>query len=385
MPDNATFRILDANFNRSREALRVMEEYARFVLDDASLTEAIKTERHRLSSAVRDCISQQDQPPSAQSPDSTPLASARGSDGESVVAYRDIVGDVGRGISAPFEFARADTIDVIQAAAKRLSESLRAIEEYGKTINPDFAAAIERLRYRGYELERRFFATVRARQRFGDVRLYVILTEAICHGGWFETAEAALRGGADCLQLREKDLPDRELLVRARRLAALCRKHSAIFIVNDRPDIALAAGANGVHLGQEDLPVSAARRMLPASHIVGVSTHTLEQADAAIAEAPDYIAVGPMFDSPTKPQDLIAGPETLAAARTRTALPLVAIGGIDQSNVGAVLSAGPSCVCVCRAAISQPDVAGSVARLRSIVEAGCVRIGSATFREKREL
>lgn len=389
MPDYATFRILDANFNRAREALRVMEEYARFVLDDAALTEAIKTERHHLSSAVKDCTGQQDQPPNAQSPNrqiakspnSTPLAPARGSDGDPVIAYRDIVGDVGREATTPSEFRRADAGEVVAAATKRMSEALRAIEEYGKTINPDFVAGIERLRYRGYELERRIFATIRARERFGAVRLYIIITESLCHGDWFETAETALRGGTDCLQLREKELPDRELLDRAKRLAELCRQYSAIFIVNDRPDIALAAGAHGVHLGQEDLPVSAARRMLPARYIVGVSTHTIEQADAAIADAPDYIAVGPMFDSATKPQDLIAGPALLAATRAHTSLPLVAIGGIDHANVGAVLAAGPCGICVCRAVISQADVTGAIAGLQAAIEAAGAHGGPVSFRE----
>ncbi|MDO8793561.1 MAG: thiamine phosphate synthase [Vicinamibacterales bacterium] len=378
-----------------------MEEYARFVLDDAALTEAIKTERHRLSSAVGDCTGQQDQPPNAQSPNrpiaktpqSTPLSHGRGSEtdppesplgkggGDSLVAYRDIVGDVGREATTPSEFQRADAGEVVAAATKRMSEALRAIEEYGKTINPDFAAGIERLRYRGYELERRLFATVRARQRFGAVRLYVIITESLCHGDWYETAEAALHCGVDCLQLREKELPDRQLLDRAKRLAALCRDRGAIFIVNDRPDIALAAGAHGVHLGQADLPVSAARRMLPARYIIGVSTHTIEQADAAIADAPDYIAVGPMFDSPTKPQKLIAGPELLATVRARTSLPLVAIGGIDPANVRSVLDAAPCGICVCRAVISQADVTGAIAGLRAVIGKACAQGSPVSFRE----
>jgi thiamine-phosphate pyrophosphorylase len=99
--------------------------------------------------------------------------------------------------------------------------------------------------------------------------------------------------------------------------------------------------------------------------IVGLSTHTIEQVDAAIAQAPDYIAVGPMFDSPTKPQSHIAGPTLLAEARKRTALPLVAIGGIDKKNISTVLAATPSCICVCRAVISQPDPASAAQRFRA--------------------
>ena len=337
-------RILDANMNRAREALRVMEEFARFGMEDAGLTSAAKTLRHDLA-------------------DSMPPDLAR-----TLVARRDIVGDVGCEVRTTSEYRRSEIADVVRAAGKRLSEALRSIEEYGKTIDAGYAAAVEQLRYRGYELERRLERSVDARARFGHVRLYVLLTESLSAGDWFATAEAALRGGADCLQLREKNLPDRTLLDRAKRLATLCREHGRLFIVNDRPDIAAAAGADGVHLGQDDLSVAEARRILPAHGLVGVSTHTIEQVEQAVAQTPDYVAVGPMFDTSTKPQDHIAGPATLAAARSFSSLPLVAIGGINQQNASEVLSSSPCALCVCRAVIARSDVEASAAGLRSLVE-----------------
>jgi len=342
--DPVVLRILDANMNRAREALRVMEEFARFGLEDAVLSRDAKSLRHDLAGSV-------------------PAEVARGQ-----VARRDIVGDVGCNVRTASEYRRSDASDVLRAAARRLSEALRAIEEYGKTVDVGFAAAVEQLRYRAYDLDRRLERTVDAKARFGHVRIYVLLTESLCAGDWFATAEAALRGGADCLQLREKHLPDRVLLDRARKLAALCRERGRLFIVNDRSDIAAAARADGVHLGQDDLTVADARRILPAHCLVGVSTHTIEQVEAAVAEAPDYIAVGPMFDTPTKPQEHVASPATLAAARSRTSLPLVAIGGIDHENAGTVLSALPCGLCVCRAIINRLDVADSVASLRELVE-----------------
>jgi thiamine-phosphate pyrophosphorylase len=350
---STVFRILDANFNRSREALRVIEEFARFVLDDTSLTEALKTARHDLTTAIKGL--------------STPIGGNGPPYGYGNLLHRDISGDVGSTISTRAESVRADESEVVIAACKRLSESLRALEEYGKIIDPAFAAKIEQLRYRAYELERRLFATIRARENFSAVRLYVLITESLCIGDWFDTARAALTGGADCIQLREKNLPDRELLDRAKRLAQLCRDMEKIFIVNDRPDIALAANAHGVHLGQDDLPVAAARRILRARMIIGLSTHTIEQVDAAIAQAPDYIAVGPMFESPTKPQPHIAGPALLADARKRTSLPLVAIGGIDEKNIPSVLAAAPACICVCRAAIARPDPTAAAKYLRTFI------------------
>ncbi len=349
MSDPACLRILDANFNRAREALRVMEEYARFALDDAGLAAPIKELRHALADAQRRFYSPTD-------------------DRGSGVECRDVGGDVGREIAVDTEYRRGDASEVAVAAAKRLSEALRVLEEFGKTINIDFARAVERLRYQGYDLERRLVLTTQARQRFARVRLYVLLTESLCRGDWFETARAAIDGGADCIQLREKDLSDRGLLERAKKLARLCRDHAVLSVVNDRPDIALAASADGVHLGQDDLPVAAARRILPPTMLVGVSTHTIDQVRAAAAVAPDYIAVGPMFDSPTKPQAHIAGPALLAAARKVTSIPVVAIGGITESNAGDVLRQTPCGLCVCQAVIAHADVPSATRRLRKIVD-----------------
>jgi thiamine-phosphate pyrophosphorylase len=351
-------RILDANFNRAREALRVMEDYARFALDDGTLTAALKEARHALADEFRRLERRVD-------PCAEPMPAGTRGD---LVASRDILGDVGTEITAPDEARRASASDVAVAAGKRLSEALRSIEEYGKTIDAGFAAQIERLRYHGYELERRLAITARAGERFGAVRLYVLITESLCSNGWFETAEAALRGGADAIQLREKTLRDVELLDRARRLAALCRERHAMLIVNDRPDIAVAAGAHGVHVGQDDLPIAAIRRIVPPSFVVGASTHTVNQVRAAAAMAPDYIAVGPMFNSPTKPQPHIAGPATLAQARGLTSLPLAAIGGISRANAASVLAAAPCCLCVCRDIVAQADAGAAARQFRDILD-----------------
>jgi len=377
-PDHTAIRIIDANLNRAREALRVMEEYARLGLDDASLSAAIKETRHALGQAVSEFVGRSGPEAAGESARAkargsagrSARAKARGAGdfGDSLLRARDIVGDVGCEVGTPAEYQRADALHVAMAAGKRLSEALRAVEEYGKTIDPTFAAAVERIRYRGYELERRLSLTATAPQRFGQVRLYVILTESLCRGDWFATAEAVIRGGADCLQLREKDLSDRELLDRAKRLTKLCHDHDTMFMVNDRVDIAVLSGADGIHLGQDDLSVAAVRRIVPSTCLVGVSTHDIEQVEAAAGEAPDYIAVGPMFATATKPQDHIAGPQTLAAARRLTSLPLAAIGGIDEHNAAEVLSAGASCLCVCTSVIAQADAAKAAARLRAVVD-----------------
>jgi len=345
--DPSTERILDANFNRAREAIRVMEDFARLGRDDAGLAEAAKSMRHELSAVARH-----------------PAIRA-------CVRARDIVGDVGAHVSVASEYERTSPDDVAVAAAKRLSEALRVIEESLKTLDAAAAARVERLRYRGYELERQLAIRIDARQRLGDRRLYVIITERLCRHDWFETARAAIEGGADMLQLREKDLDDRELLGRARRLASLCRSRDALFIVNDRPDLAVLAGADGVHVGQDDLPVADVRRIVGGGRIIGLSTHTVDQARTAMDASPDYIAVGPMFDTPTKPQSHIAGPAALAEVAKLTSLPLVAIGGVTADRLPTLLAAGARCVCACSAVICAADPAQAARALKQQMSARC--------------
>ena len=340
MIDAATARILDANSNRAREGLRVMEDYARFVLDDPDVVEQAKGLRHDLAAVIE------------------------AHDLTRVVRSRDTTGDVGRNVQAAGEYDRPGLEDVVVAAGKRLSEALRVIEEGAKTFDAGLARAIEQLRYRGYELERRLAIRLGAGQRFGQVRRYVLITAELCSGDWLATAGAAIDGGAQCLQLREKKLPDRELVDRARQLAELCRQRGVLCIINDRPDIVVLAGADGVHVGQQDMSVDDARRVVGPGRIVGISTHDLDQFAAAAAQSPDYLAVGPMFVTPAKPQAHLAGPETLREALRLTSLPVVAIGGIEADNLGAVLETGCRCVCVCRAVISPADAAAAARKIR---------------------
>jgi thiamine-phosphate pyrophosphorylase len=268
----------------------------------------------------------------------------------------------------PSDAQRGSAGDVARASAARVAEALRSIEEYAKPLDAEFAARVDPLRYRMYELQRRLSATLSAQQKFAEVGIYVIITADLCARDWFATAELAVEGGAGAIQLREKGLSDAELLLRARRLSELCHECGTLFIVNDRPDIALLSHADGVHVGQDDLSVADVRRMVPASMIVGFSTHTREQIDRAITDAPDYIAVGPMFPTATKPQQHIAGAETLSYARQRTSLPLVAIGGITATNAPQVLAAASCTLCVCATVISRNDPRTATHQLRAITD-----------------
>ena len=138
-------------------------------------------------------------------------------------------------------------------------------------------------------------------------------------------------------------------------MAALCGEHGAMFIMNDRPDLAVLADADGVHLGQTDMSSSEARRILGPDRLIGISTHNEDQLRAAIAQDPDYIAVGPMFDSLTKPQPYVPGPALAAKALSETETPITPIGGITRDNVGRLKQAGAKSICVCSAVISADD------------------------------
>lgn len=340
------YRILDANFNRGREALRVLEEYCRFALNDESLTETTKNLRHELANAAQD----------------EEL-------GDGLCQSRDIVRDVGASVSAGDEYVRADTQAVATAAAKRAAEAIRSIEEYAKAVSSvRVAKRAESIRYQLYELERRIGLLARARRVFGHVRLYVIITESYCSGRWQDVAAAAIRGGAECLQLREKGLSDRELLSRAREFVRICRDGGALAVINDRCDIAIAAEADGVHIGQDDMPIDVVRGLLPPAMLLGVSTHTAAQAVSVSGAALDYVAIGPMFSTDTKPRDFVAGIEVLAEVRSSIRLPVVAIGGIDANRAPGVVAAGADCLCVCTSVIASEEVEVRARQIRAMMD-----------------
>ncbi len=334
-------RLLDANCNRAREALRVIEDYARFVLNDATICSELKQLRHDFVQATQKLV------------------------GEAIL-QRDTPGDVGTANKTEAELAREDLAHVVTAAGKRLGEALRAIEEYLKTVDPAIASRIEALRYRFYDIESRLALTLRPPAcGFANVRLYVLVTESICKRPWFESAEQAILGGADCLQLREKNLDGAELLDRARKFVELCRKHRVLSIINDRPDIALLSGADGVHVGQDDLPAREVRKLLGRDKIVGVSTHEIEQARQAVLDGADYIGVGPVFRSETKPRDFLPGLVFARQVASEIRLPAVAIAGITLQNVDDVLATGIKAVAVTAAVVGCDDIAAAARALKT--------------------
>ncbi len=346
----SVMRVLDANANRAREALRVLEEAARFILGDETIVREVKSIRHELREVLN-------ADPQAANP---------------AIHWRDTPGDVGTRVTTEAETQRDSPADVAIAAGKRLSEALRVLEEYTKVLpSPAASGRLEALRYRGYEVERLLHARLGSGRR-RQWRLCVLLSESLCPKprDWFAVAEAAVAGGADCIQLREKTLEGGELLARARRLVELCRPQGVAVIINDRPDVALLAAADGVHVGQGDLPVPEVRKLVGRQLLVGVSTSRLAEAERALADGADYCGIGPMFPTTTKRKDAIAGPDYLKAFVAWGRLPHLAIGGIGPGNVAELVGAGAAGVAVSSCVCGAGDPAATCRELASRLTGG---------------
>ena len=183
-----------------------------------------------------------------------------------------------------------------------------------------------------------------------------------------EQVEAALKGGATCVQLREKELDGAAFLEEAKVLAALCRRYGVPLIINDNVEVALASGADGVHVGQDDLTVEQVRRLAGDRLIVGVSAHSVEQALAAQVGGADYLGVGAVFATATKSDAHVLPRETLAEICRAVDIPVVAIGGIGEDNLLQLAGTGVDGAALVSAIFSAPDIEGQCRKLRALSE-----------------
>jgi thiamine-phosphate pyrophosphorylase len=329
--------MIDANLNRAREAIRTLEDVARFGWNDAAIAREAKELRHALQSAV------------------AALPADR------LAAARDVAGDVGVSLETPTEYAREDLSSVAVAAGKRLTEALRAVEEAAKTVDARVSRAVEAVRYRAYALDARAIARA-ALGVHRQWRLCVLVTRALCRLPWDEVVSRAIDGGADAIQVREKHMSARELVAHARAVRAICAPRGVATIVNDRLDVALAAEADGVHLGTEDLPIREARRLAGGVLRIGASTHSLAEARAAIEAGADHCGVGAMYETGLKPGLAPSGEAYLRAFVAEfPRIPHLAIGGIAPGRVAALAHAGCRGVAVSSAICGAEDPA-AVAR-----------------------
>lgn len=184
----------------------------------------------------------------------------------------------------------------------------------------------------------------------------------------YQQVEAALKGGVTCVQLREKELDEARFLQEARDICALCHQYKVPFIVNDNVDIAIACGADGVHVGQEDMEAGKVRRRVGDAMILGVSAHTVEEARQAVRDGADYLGVGAVFPTNTKMDAGQMSNETLRAICGAVNVPIVAIGGINQNNIGKLAGSGVGGVALVSAIFSAKDIEGTCRELRALSE-----------------
>ena len=336
-------RILDASANRAREGLRVVEDYVRFVLDDPGLTRRLKEVRHRFSEAER------------------------GLGADRLLDSRETLQDVGTHIMTTNEQFRENPRAVLSANFKRLAEAMRSLEEYSKLVDVWLAGRFEVLRYDIYTLEKLTMTAAASHRTLGEARLMVLVGGLRTLGDLTWVVEEAIRGGADVIQYREKGVPDRELLKRAREVRIVTARARVPMIMNDRPDLARLAGCDGVHLGQEDVTIRDARRVVGPSATIGQSTHDREQLEAAVLSGSGYLGVGPVFPSATKEfsEPELAGLAFVRLAAESTALPWFAIGGIGVENIDRVIEAGATRVAVSSAVVRADSPRRAAARLKT--------------------
>ena len=340
-------RMIDANLNRASEGLRVLEDVARFLLNDAELSQRLRTLRHDLAQETKSL--------------SVGLLSKRNSE-------HDVGARVGDSYEPETKQSLQDLSSLVTANAKRVEESLRVVEELAKlpeinsTLN---SASFEQTRFALYTLERDLISRISRRHKIGRMPgLYVILDRQFLVGrDELGIAGQIIEGGARVIQLRDKQSKRGELLLIAQKLKELCSQANVLFVINDYLDLAMAVDADGLHVGQEDLPLPVIRRELPIDKIVGCSVTTLSQAKKAQAEGADYIAVGSIFPTATKKGATVVGVDMLRELKRTLSATLVAIGGINQNNIGEVVSAGADAIAVISAVLGEKDAKEAMQKL----------------------
>jgi thiamine-phosphate pyrophosphorylase len=327
-------RIIDANLNRTTEALRVLEEIARFYLNDEKISEKLKNIRHDISKLADENY-------------------------EELLFSRDTANDVGVNINNPTQ--RKDILNIFKANIKRLQQSLRTLAEYAQAEGINFQI-FEKSRYDSYTLEKEMYENLSSKLnkfRLEDKNLYLVTSSDAFENedDFLNAVASSLEGGVRLLQLREKSHDAKRIIRLGKKIRELTSIYDAIFILNDRIDIAQIIDADGVHLGQDDIGIKEARNILGDKMIIGVSTHHPEQARKAVEQGADYIGVGPIFATPTKPGRTAVTTEYAKWVAQNIDIPWYAIGGIDINNIQEVLDVGAKRIAVVRAIINAKNPA----------------------------
>lgn len=320
-------RIIDANLNRAREGLRTAEEYARLVASDSVSAQALKDVRRHIQTCAE-------------------------AFGPELLAARDIQRDVGVRPDAD-DVSRGTEKDVTAAGLKRAQEALRVIEEFAQLHSPTAAAAAAKARYRLYAAEQQLLVTAPRRLILRDSPVMAVFSDASLYETWRDVLSSLLDAGCRLFQLREKTGTTRNFFDFARAFLHIADKSDALVIINDRPDIASATGAGGVHIGQTDLPLPQTRAIMGPAAIIGVSTHDSAEALDAQDEGADYVGLGAMFPTDTKNVQSVTGPR--GVSEVRVDIPVFCIGGITRANVGELAGHGARHIAVSSALLNAAD------------------------------
>ena len=325
-------RLIDANLDRAREGLRVVEDWCRFGLDRDDLVLPLKDWRQRLGQQHHDRYRR----------------------------ARSSATDVAAGLSHPAQAHRCSAPAIVKANASRVQEALRVLEEFGRNLDPDLAHTAAEIRYGLYDLEVRILEACGRQDRWERLKAsqLCLITDPDRDNNLerlLDGVEAALRAGVSLVQYRRKQGNDHQRLLEALALKTLCSRFEALFIINDRIDLALLVDADGVHLGQDDLPLKEARQLLGPERLLGRSTHCLEHLLTAQQEGADYLGVGPVFATATKRDRSPAGLHWVTEASEHAALPWFAIGGIDATTIPSLRAAGAERIAVVSAIMGSHD------------------------------
>ena len=340
------YRVIDSNLNRVSEGLRVLEDIARFVIEDSEITSELRSTRHR----IRKLLAAID---------------------EKLISARDSVSDIGREISGKSRIdSKKDLKQLLVSNFKRVEEGLRSIEESMKI--PDHyqqSKKVENIRFEIYDLEKRFFTGFN--KPLLPRGIYGITAEKYSNGkSNVEVVQEMIEGGVSIIQYREKHKNKNfiEMYKQCLKIRELTAQNDVLFIVNDYIELALMVEADGVHIGQNDYPVEAVKKVLPEDKIIGLSTHSPEQARRAEKLGVDYIGVGPIFSTNTKEAVCDAvGLEYLEWVAQNSDLPYVAIGGIKKDNIQKVIARGARTIALVTEIVAADDIAKKVKNLKNLI------------------
>ncbi|HOJ39879.1 MAG TPA: thiamine phosphate synthase [bacterium] len=335
-------RIIDADFNRAREALRTAEDGVRFLLNDRKLTYQIKRLRHDLSKVLLTHF----QP-------------------EQLSRYRESEQDAGR--HDDFRSESCPPPEIIRRNLRRAGEALRTLEEYARSFSGKLSGEMHNLRFQLYRIEREVTLLL-ARPRLPRPCLCVVLN--LTEQALFkQLALRVARAGPEMVQIRYKGEDVPFFLEMSRWLRERLTRET-LLVINDRPDVCLAVGAAGVHLGQKDLPADLARRLLPEK-LVGISCQTLPQLHQAARNGADYAGIGPVFPTPVKPEKTALGVKRLTALVKRSKIPVIAIGGITETNIEQVVETGVSGIAVISAVAHSACPERTIQRMKKVMHCFC--------------